>query len=272
MTSQSQNQKSDRPKGLARQRNTTLPAYHRLYVMMSQGIKDGTYPPGQLLPSEKSLTETYNVSRVTVRKALEHLVEDGLVSKQQGRGSIVTFGAQTQTSRQPVSGLLANLVAQGVKFKAKTLFWDLVMPSGFVYQKLNLPLTSQCYVIRRLRSLSGHPVTHVSIYLPEHVGQHLKKGGVSDKLILQMLDDTPFAATKTEFTLSASLVDGEVADHLELPVGTPVLRMLGLAYTRDNEVIYLQDSIFHPDHYEYSVKLSRDMSSSELAWEQSSWI
>lgn len=267
-----QKEKNKNPKGLTRQRNTTLPAYHRLYIMMSQGIKDGTYPPGQLLPSEKSLTQAYGVSRVTVRKALEHLVEDGLVTKQQGRGTIVTFGTQKRSSRQPVSGLLANLVAEGVKFEAKTLFWDIVMPSSFVYQKLNLPLGSQCYVIKRLRSLKNHPVTHVSIYLPEQVGQHIKKDGASNKLILQMLDDTPYAASRTEFTLSASLVDGEAADHLDLPVGTPVLRMLGMAYTKDNDVIYLQDSIFHPEHYEYSVKLSRDMSLNELAWKQSSWV
>jgi len=267
-----QNEKKSSEKGLIRRRNTTLPAYHRLYVMISQGIKDGTYPPGQLLPSEKSLTEIYNVSRVTVRKALEHLVEDRLVTKQQGRGTIVTLGAQPQSSREPVSGLLANLVAQGVQFKAKTLFWDLMTPSSFVHQKLNIPLGGQCYVIRRMRSLNKHPVTYASIYLPEHVGQHIKKSGASNKLILQMLDDTPYAASHTEFTLSASLVDGEAADHLDLPVGTPVLRMLGMAYTKDSEVIYLQDSIFHPDHYEYSVKLSRDMSSTGLAWKQSSWV
>lgn len=261
-----QRSKTSSQKGLARQRNTTLPAYHRLYVMLSQGIKDGTYPPGVLLPSEKSLTETYKVSRVTVRRALDHLVEEGLVTKQQGRGTIVTLGVQNQSDPQRVSGLIANLVAEGIEFTAKTIFWDLMTPSNVVYQKLNIPLGGQCYVIRRLRLLDNQPVSYASIYLPEHVGRMLKQENAASKLIIQMLDETPYPVSHTEFTLSATLVDGDGADLLELPVGNPVLRMQGLAFTKENEAIYLQDSVFHPEHYEYAVKLSRDDSSPKMVW------
>lgn len=249
-----------------RKRNSALPIYHRLYVLICEGIKDGRYPPGELLPPEKTLAERYEVSRVSVRKALQHLVEDGLVSKRHGQGNIVVFGAQDAASENRVTGLIANLVAQGVTFEAKTLFWGRVVPGKLVYEKLGVSIGSQCFLIRRVRSLNRMPVSYASIYLPEHVGAGIKRRGASKRLILQMLDDTPYAVDHTEYSLTATLADGEVADSLGLAVGSPVLRMLGVAYTADDEPVYFQDSLYHPDRYEYSAKLSRDTDSAQIAW------
>lgn len=249
-----------------RKRNSALPVYHRLYVLIAEGIKDGRYPPGELLPPEKTLAERYEVSRVTVRKALAHLVEDGLVTKRHGQGNIVTLGASSDRENNRVSGLIADLVAQGVDFRAKTLYWDRVVPGRLVIEKLGLPVGAECFLIRRLRSLKRQPVSYASIYLPERVGITLKRKNAARKLILQMLDDSPFAVDHTEYSLSATLADGEIADSLGLAVGSPVLRMLGVAFTAEHVPVYFQDSLYHPDRYEYAVKLSRDTDSTEIAW------
>lgn len=255
---------------IAERRNATLPAYYRLYVLLSEHIKDGRYPAGGLLPSEKALTQSYNVSRVTVRRALDQLVEDGLVTKHQGQGTIVSIRDESEDQAERISGLISNLVEQGVKFTSNTLSWELVTPGPQVKKTLNLPRGAQCHLVRRIRFLSDLPISYASIFLPKKVGDLIEKQKNQDTLILQMLDKTPFVSDHMRFTMSATLAHGEAADLLGLPVGSAIMRMSGTAFSNEDEPVYYQDSLYHPDRYEYNVELVRDHSSGKIIWHHNS--
>lgn len=257
---------SENPAATARRRNATLPAYHRLYVLLAAGIRDGRYPPGDLLPPENTLAQRHEVSRVTVRKALQQLAEDGLIDKRHGQGNLVKL---TRRDEKPVSGLIANLVAQGLTFEAKTLAWESTVAGEEVAQHLELDAGEACLLVRRLRSLHGNPIGYASIYLPGDVGKLLKRRSAATRLVLQELDTTPHAPAYTEHTLSATLADGEAADSLGVASGSPLLRMRGVAYTREGRAVYYQDSVYHPDRYEYTVQLSRAPGTRDLLWKSS---
>ncbi len=252
---------------MPQKRNATLPAYHRLYVIISEGIKSGTYPPGELLPSENAIAETYEVSRVTVRRALEHLVEDGLVTKRKGQGSIVTLRDQHSHDQERVSGLLTNLVAKGAEFSVKTLFWDTVTPGAGVCIKLGVPVGTECWLIRRVRFIERKPLSYALIYLPKNVGASIPRRKAENKMVIQMLDDTDYRADEMKFSMSAALADGECAEVLQLSVGSAVLCMKGVAYSVSKEAVYYQESFYHTDRYEYAVQLNRDSSSGDLVWQ-----
>ena len=64
-----------------------VPLYHRVYVILQQKISDGSYPPGESMPSEDELAGAFGVSRVTIRKAMERLEREGRVLRQRGRGT-----------------------------------------------------------------------------------------------------------------------------------------------------------------------------------------
>ncbi|MGH6680156.1 MAG: GntR family transcriptional regulator, partial [Bradyrhizobium sp.] len=66
-----------------------IPLYHRLYVALSERIASGAYPPGSQLPTERSLTEEFRVSRQTVLAALQRLTADGVIERYAGRGTFV---------------------------------------------------------------------------------------------------------------------------------------------------------------------------------------
>lgn len=258
---------SDSVLNIAQRRNATLPAYHRLYVLISDAIKDGIYPVGHLLPSENAMVEIHKMSRVTVRRALEQLVEDGLVTKHHGQGTVVAERKGiAEEDEGHLGGVLADLVAQGEKFSAKTLMWQLVEPSEFVRQKLDLKQGEKCLLIRRIRSLKDLPISYGSIYLPEYIGSQLSEKEAEKDLIIRMLDETEYAAERSEHFLSASLAEGECADLLALPVGSPVIRMRGVAYAENGTPVYCQDSKYHPERYEYSVRFGKDDPSGKMVW------
>ena len=69
--------------------NLNTPQYKRLYELLRKHINNGIYKEGDLLPSENELCVTHNLTRPTIRQALQELVNDGYIKKQQGRGSVV---------------------------------------------------------------------------------------------------------------------------------------------------------------------------------------
>lgn len=86
-----------------------IPLYHRAYVILLQKIMDGSYPAGSPFPSEDDLAETFSVSRVTIRKAMESLEREGRVLRQRGRGTFPL--APTEEAGSPSSQLLNNQIS-----------------------------------------------------------------------------------------------------------------------------------------------------------------
>ena len=103
---------------------SSAPAYHRLYVLLAEQIRDGVHPPGAKLPSENRLAEIYDCSRVTVRHALDLLTRDGLVSKSKGKATTVRSAEPVDGDR--LQGPVSDIVASGLELTARELFWGQV--------------------------------------------------------------------------------------------------------------------------------------------------
>lgn len=243
-----------------------MPAYHRLYVVLAERIRDAVYAAGDLLPSENDLADSYGYSRVTVRRALQQLVEEGLVKKHRGQGTIVVGASAASGERERLRGPLDDLVARGIRLTAKELQWAMVTPPALVRETLNLKLGERCLLIRRVRHFEGAPVAYSSIYVPESIGAGVDRQRARDHLILEMLEDTPHRPHVTEHTLTATVADGDVATSLELPVGSPVLRMRGTAFDKWGRPVYFQESLYHPGKYEYTVRLVRGKAGPSPRW------
>lgn len=246
-----------------------MPAYHRLYVVLSEHIRDNVYSTGDLLPSENDLAESYGYSRVTVRRALQQLADEGLVRKHKGQGTIVATSPSGGREPERLRGPVDDLVARGIRLTSTELQWALVAPPPLVRQTLNLRPTERCLLIRRVRHFDDAPVSYSSIYVPESIGSRIDRRKAGDRLILEMLEDTPHRPEVTEHTLTATVVDGDVATSLALPVGSPVLRMRGTAFDKSGRPVYFQESLYHPGKYEYSVRLVRGKTGLSPRWRPS---
>jgi len=243
-----------------------MPAYHRLYVLLSEHIRDGVYPAGELLPSENDLVQTYGYSRVTVRHALQRLADDGTVRKHKGQGTVVVADPAGRPGPDRLRGPVDDLVARGIRLTSTELQWGIVTPTPQAREVLGLKAAERCLLIRRVRQFDGAPVSYSSIYLPEAIGARLDHKQAGNRLILEMLEETPHRPQVTEHTLTATVADGEVATSLRLPVGSPVLRMRGTAFDSRGRAVYFQESLYHPAKYEYAVRLTRGKGGPSPRW------
>jgi len=117
-----------------------VPLYHRLFVLMRERIVNGMYRAGDVLPSEVELMQTFGVSRITVKRALNDLAAEGLVDRSRGRGTTVTHASAALLVGSPITasidGLLANLSVIGQGTSVEVIAFEYIPASTQVAQQL----------------------------------------------------------------------------------------------------------------------------------------
>jgi GntR family transcriptional regulator/GntR family frlABCD operon transcriptional regulator len=142
-----------------------LPHYRRLYETLRKHITEGVYQEGDLLPSENELCRAYNLTRPTVRKALDNLLRDGFIKKQQGKGSIVhklPKGIGILSIGGTTDALGDQNLNTTIVVKPIVQNW----PENFPFE-LSVPeKESGCIYFERLRYLNTVPVFFDITYIP----------------------------------------------------------------------------------------------------------
>lgn len=139
--------------------------YYEIYLQLKQKILDNEYPEGELLPSENSMAKDYNVSRETIRKALDYLSQDGLIQKKQGLGSIVL---NPNLLNFPVSGLTSFKElsdSQDMDSQTIVLRNERITVDKKLQKKLLLPTGKEIIAIERIRKIDGKNVIYDYDYL-----------------------------------------------------------------------------------------------------------
>ncbi|WP_202620017.1 GntR family transcriptional regulator, partial [Escherichia coli] len=125
--------------------NLPLPKYHQIYLVLREQLQEGHFAEG--LPGELALMQQFSVARVTVRRALELLQGEGMISREPGRGtrplapaasSSSGSGGNGQNSRAHLTGLLENLVSMGLRTSVKVVDVDTVTASRAVAGALQI--------------------------------------------------------------------------------------------------------------------------------------
>jgi GntR family transcriptional regulator len=145
-------------------RFSKLPFYQQLYEILLGKIQRQEWQPGDIIPPESELIETYQVSRNTVRQVLDKLVNDGLIYRQRGRGSFVAHPTLEQTMTRIVS-FTEDMQQRGFTPGTRVLSADLVPAPQDIAEQLDIPLGEQLICLRRLRMADGEPMSIEESYL-----------------------------------------------------------------------------------------------------------
>lgn len=229
-----------------------VPLYHQVFGSLRQRLLDGTYEPGQQLPTEDELAAEYDVSRATIRQAVGQLVDEGLVSRKQGRG---TFALDRGPSKlgQRFRGSLADLLAETRRAKVRdvAIEREAAMPQRIAEQLgLGEPVGT---IIRRTRLMDGEPFAYTVNYLPAEYGALLTRRALAHGGVMQALRRRGVALTGATQSIRAQLADLDVGERLGVEVGAPVLFVERLLLGKDGRPVELVRSWYRGDEYEYTV-------------------
>ncbi len=238
-----------------------IPLYHRLYVILRERIVNGTYRVGETLPTEAELTETYGLSRITAKRALDELAREGLAVRVRGRGTTVTRSGALRSGGGPIAagidGLLANLSLIGHGTSVEMKFFDYVPASPDVIDALDLPAGAVVQCAVRVRHLDGQPFSRSTSYVVESIGRTFTEEELTEHPLIELLARAGVELTRVQQTITATVADHESAAHLAVSVGAPLLKLRRVFFDADDRAVDYVEMLYRPDRFEYRMTLSR---------------
>lgn len=214
--------------------------------------EDLEFGAGQLLPSESELAGAYGVSRVTVRKALESLRDEGLIDSRQGYGWFVVGEPVRQTLGR-LQTIEAQLEARGVASERRVLDFGLVRAPAWVRAVLGSGSESESVLrVRRLQVVDGRPFARVTVWVPKELGAGLSRQDVEQSPFYDLLPVRLGGARQTIGAAAALAADAAV---LQVPTGAPVLRCERVTRTSDGVAVLVSEWVFPAHATEFVVEL-----------------
>lgn len=227
-------------------RNGGAPLHHQLFVVLRDQILRGLYPPGTLIPNEARLGELFGVSRVTVRHAMQDLHAQGLVDKQQGRG---TFVRQDLPAQRPAVtlGFLASLKKQAQNTQVTVLDVGVQDPPAVVALQLQLAPGERAVHAVRLRSIKDTPMMVTDAWVPERIGEGITRARLQRQPLYEILMDQGVRFGRVAQEITAVPADPHHANLLAMQVGSPMMRMHRLLYGADHQPVQHLTIYFSPE-------------------------
>ena len=250
-----------------------LPKYHRIYLVLREQLHECRFNDG--LPGELALMQQFGVARVTVRRALEQLAAEGLITREPGRGTHPvpmgrdaghTGSVNEGAMRTNLTGLLENLVSMGLRTSVKVLDVQTVPASTAVAAALRLAPGEPVQKAVRVRSTREGPLSHITTHVPADVARPFGRRELARKPILVLLEESGVRVGRAEQRISARLADADVAAHLDVSVGSALLAVRRLIYDEQDRPVQWLHGLYRPDRYEYEMQLSRVGSIDAKVW------
>lgn len=232
-----------------------------LYVQIKQALRghilDGRYPPLSRMPSESELQVRYGVSRITVRQALGDLQKEGLIFTLQGKGSFVARPKACQNVTR-LMGLAESFAPQGIEVLNDVLGLGTVPADEPVAAALGLAPQAPVTEIRRLRRLDREPVSLELTWVGVALGQRLAMADLGTRDVFQVLEnDCGIELGHAELTLDAALADAELAQHLGIEPGAPVLHVERLTHDAAGRPLDYEHLYYRADAFQYRLRIDR---------------
>lgn len=237
-----------------------LPLYHQLEQALRARLTSSEFKPGDLLPSEERICELYGVSRITVRRALDALIAQGMIIKKRGVGSFVAEPRAGARSIRLKGSLDEFLAGAGVMEPDHfDLTRDAQNPQAAAI--LNLPDDALMTCVRMVSRIDGEPTAYLEIYFPDEVGQQLDEAdlltpgvpiirGVERRLNVRV--------SRAEQKIESGSA-GEIAGPLlELQPSDPVLLVTRAYYLANGQAIETAFVRYHPSRYSYVIEFNAD--------------
>jgi GntR family transcriptional regulator len=236
--------------------------YHQVYLVLREQLQEGRFADG--LPGEMELARQFGMGRVTVRRALEQLAQEGRIVREAGRRSRPASAAEPQRQRArgasvpaPLKGLLGNIVSASRGTSVKVLEWRLIEASPELAQALRLAPGDRVRKAVRRRSTASGPVSHITAYVPEDLVRGFGRAELGAKPMLQLLQEAGLEPGRVVQTVSARQADVEVARELQVAVGSALLWVRRLVHDVQERPVQLLHGLYRPDRYEYRMELSQ---------------
>ena len=223
---------------LAIDRDTPVPCHYQLSELMRQEIESGRWKVGEQVPAEEELCAHFSLSRTTVRKSLDALVNRGLVERAQGRGTFVSEPKLVEGLVNRPIGFFDDMNERGIRVVSQVLELIRTPPSPVVAQELQLAPGATVVAIRRVRFIYDQPVVVVNSFVPYDMCPGLLDADLKSIGLYQFLREKGgYHTYRAKSFVEAVAADESEAQLLGVKTGSPLLMIESTVYLPDGRPI-----------------------------------
>lgn len=230
----------------------------KVYLLLRDEILNGARPAGSYLPGELRLAESFSVSRVTIRRALDGLVREGLIERRAGSGTVVRA---SQVAKGAITAdfatLMPQLVEMGRSTTARLLAFSYTSPPAAVADALGVGPDRRVQRAVRVRMIEGEPFSHLTTYVPEDVAQGYSEADLATTPLFRLLERSGVCVDHATQSISATLATPEVADVLEVSVGAALVSLTRVVFDATGRGIEHLAALYRPDRFRLEMTLNR---------------
>jgi GntR family transcriptional regulator len=236
-------------------KRTGLPLYYQVEENIRKKIENGVYPEGEKIPAESVLEKEFHVSRITIRKAVENLVQEGLLIKYQGIGTLVTkhFINDDMIS---LEGFTEKMERQGRKVSSTILEISVQTPGESIGESLHLVEGEQVLKICRIRNVDGSPLALFTTYIPMYLG--VPETEDFSGSLFKVYPKYGIEPAYSDRSIHAVVIDEALAKVFQINKGVAALQMNYLTYDEEGRAIEYAEGIYRGDWYHYKMRVYRD--------------
>ncbi|MGT2906343.1 GntR family transcriptional regulator [Streptococcus dentiloxodontae] len=226
-----------------------LPAYIQIHDHIKAEIDEGVWKIGQRLPSERDLSDDFEVSRMTVRQAITLLVDEGILERRMGAGTFVASSRVKEKMRGTTS--FTEIVKnQGKQPSSRLISYNRIRPNEFEIKHLGLQPKSYVVRMERVRYADDLPVVYEVASIPEKLIRDMNKKEVTEHFF-KTLTNNGYSIGKSQQTISASLADSKLAKYLSVSKGAAILNLTQVSFLQDGQAFEYVRSYYVGGRFEF---------------------
>jgi GntR family transcriptional regulator len=235
-----------------------VPKYFQLASILRQQIDNGEWQPRSAIPSERQLEVMYNVSRTTIREAIEYLTRQGYLYREHGRGTFVS-PPKLQKGLMELTSFSEDLTKRGIRPGQIIRDISTVVPPASILQRMELQPGTPLLRLERIRLGNDVPIGLQTSYLSLEPGQTITRAEMEAAGSLYRLIQEKFHIIPSEAdeTLEVTIATKEEAELLQIEEGAPLLLSERVLFAQNRKPVEYVKILYRGDRYRYYVRLTR---------------
>ncbi len=228
-------------------RELPVPLYHQLQGVLKAEIESGRWGPGEQIPTESRLAQDFGVSKITVRQALQELVDLGYIRREHGRGTFVSQRKFDEGPRE-LNSFTEEMKGHSLAARSRIVAQAIEKADARVAAALRLPAHSPVLMLKRVRLADGEPLTVQTAHLPASLAPDLKIGERASLYDVLQSRYHLYAARARE-TYVAATAGAADAKLLGIRAGAPVFKVERISFLPNDKPFEYVRSVIRGDRY-----------------------
>jgi GntR family transcriptional regulator len=237
---------------------SVVPIYQIIEKDLRVAILEGKLKQGDLVPSETELASKYQVTRMTVRQAINNLLVDGFIYRHKGRGTFVTFNKkEVDREEKPFFSFANEMKGIDAPISTTVLKFEKSTADEIIAMRLQLKIGDPIYYVERLRHANQVPLAYERVYLPMNMYDSITSDNFLGSFYDYVQNELNWKIKNCVRAIEARSLAKNVAELLRQKEGEPALYMSSVTYLDNGRAFVYTRCYFHAEHFRFKHNFSR---------------